>query len=224
MTGFTPPPTGEIDSLAAELALLAALCADEAGVRETGDQTAVSRLLQIQSHFLTEHLLRWLPLLCEALERETPFYAAYGALLAEFAADHAAALRREPPAWRPPAPMDLLDNPATRLDDITRHLLRPARAGFLLERRTLRDVARATSLPVSLGDRRFMLTSLLQAAGEYDAAPDLLRALKARAERACAFYANLAAHLPPIAPWVTPWQEQAAATGRFLEEMRAALP
>lgn len=220
-TGYEPPPGCEADSLAAELALLARLSSGEAGAWSEANSGAARRLRAMQRVFLTDHLLRWLPPLCEALERQAAFYAAVAGLLAEFAAEHAGDLDAgAPDGWQLPAAANLVADPATRLDDLVTHLLLPARCGFLLDRAWMRAAGRAAELPVPFGDRRLMLTSLLRAAGEFEKLAAVLDALEARAALAIDSYAAAADDLPAAAPWWAPWRKQADATRALIRDVR----
>lgn len=59
------------DHLGLEFEAMAALARAEAERREAGDREEAGRLLELERRFRREHLLRWAPDLCLAVERET---------------------------------------------------------------------------------------------------------------------------------------------------------
>ncbi len=220
--GFAPPAALDADSLACELAALAHLCAAEADAWEDGKQSPARQARVLQATFLGDHLLRWLPPLCEALQRQPPLYAAVGALLRDVVADHASALAAFMPLPQPAtvaAPPDVGAS-ETNLGAIVGWLLAPASAGFLLMHEELQQMAASASLPAGFGDRRTTLTQLLRAAGEYDALPLLLDALEVRTAAAAAAYAAMAAASDSLAPWVQGWAARTVVTLGLLNAMR----
>ncbi len=70
------------DHLGLEFEAMAALARAEAESRESGDREEAGRLLELERRFCREHLLRWAPDLCLAVERETTsgFYRGMAAL------------------------------------------------------------------------------------------------------------------------------------------------
>ena len=80
--GFVVDETSEpADHLAHELDVLAFLCQAEAEAWEDGRGDMVAHAQQLQTHFLDEHLLRWLPAFTATVQRhEDPFYAEVASL------------------------------------------------------------------------------------------------------------------------------------------------
>src|SRR5690606_23168621 len=137
-----------------------------------------------QAAFLADHLLWWLPLFAHAVARHGDgFYAALAALTWELAADHwqdvggaADGTRWAPDGGdnAPAAPEPAAGGDARR---ITAHLLLPVRSGLFLSREELARCARRAGLPHGFGDRRQMLTTLLDGAARFDRAAALAAAL-----------------------------------------------
>jgi TorA maturation chaperone TorD len=224
--GFTPPTSLEADELACELAALSHLCAAEADAWQDGYAGAAHQARALQTAFLHDHLLRWLPPLCEALGRQPqPLYAALAVLLWEMVSDHAAELGALLPSPAAAAPPSAPDPGAanTSLAELASWLLAPASAGFLLTRTDLQTVAEEMTLPTGFVDRRTLLTDLLRAAGAHDALAALLDILVVRAAEASACYAELAAERAPLADWVRPWAAHTATTQALLAAMHAEI-
>lgn len=221
--GFAPPVSLEVDGLACEFAALAHLCAAEADAWEDGLAPAAGKARTLQARFLADHLLRWLPGLCEVLQRRPlPLYAKAGVLFGGYVADHAAELASH---LAPPGNVALSPAPDpaaadTRLGEIATWLLAPACAGFLLTHDDLHAAAGAGNLPTGFADRRTTLMDLLRAAGAYDALPAVLNVLDARTAQAGAAYAVMADENPALGPWVRPWMDRTANTHSLLAAMR----
>ncbi|MCS7295755.1 MAG: molecular chaperone TorD family protein [Chloroflexota bacterium] len=62
------PSGASPDELTAELDLAAELCAQEAQALESGQAAALERVLRLRRELLAEHLVPWLPVLCDVLE------------------------------------------------------------------------------------------------------------------------------------------------------------
>lgn len=154
---LTPPP--EPDHLAALLGLYATIAEHE----HADPEPARARLWhEARRALLWEHLLTWLPPYTAAAARVArPFHAGWARLLG--AALHAEA--RALPAPRTPALhlRDLPDppDPSGALDPLVRALLAPARSGLLLTRADLARGARQAGLAPRVGDRAFVLRSMV---------------------------------------------------------------
>jgi len=154
---LTPPP--EPDHLAALLGLYATL-AEHA--RTDPDPARAALWHQARRALLWEHLLTWLPpYTAAAAQIAGPCYAGWARLLD-------AALRAEAQALPAPAPTaQQLRDPAVPpdtdagLDPLVRALLAPARSGLLLTRADLARAARHAGLASRVGERAFVLRSML---------------------------------------------------------------
>jgi len=152
-------PPREPDHLAALLGLYAAL-----GDREHAEPDPARALLWHESRraLLWEHLLTWVPAYAVAAAGVArPFYAAWARLLGDALQAEAGALA--PPPTPPLHLRDLPDLPdlGEGMDTLLRGLLAPARSGLILTRRDLARAARATGLGLRLGERAFVLRTLL---------------------------------------------------------------
>ncbi len=126
----------------------------------SGDQ----RWANARRAYFHEHLASWLPPWLEAMTRQAPpFYADWARVLQAVLADEASRLPaaegaamhlREAP--RLEVPEDDEPNPFAAA------LLAPAVSGILLTRHDLRRAARDLGMGLRVGERRFMLTALLE--------------------------------------------------------------
>lgn len=83
-TGQTP------DHLGLELEAMAVLAECEAARLESGDEAGAGRLEGLQRRFCEEHLMRWVPEFCKAVEQqaESSFYRSMAALTASLVQAH----------------------------------------------------------------------------------------------------------------------------------------
>jgi hypothetical protein len=152
------PPT-EPDHLAALLGLYAAIADRELA---EPDATRAWPWRHARRALLWEHLLTWLPpYLTAAADTAAPFYAAWARLLDEVLTAEAATL----PA-PPVRPLHLRDRPDpprpdAGLDAFVRGVLAPGRSGLLLTRADLARGAEETGLGLRVGDRAFVLRSMI---------------------------------------------------------------
>ena len=155
----TPPP--EPDHLAVMLALYAHLFELEAN--ETDDARRES-WRRARRAYLWEHLLSWLPAyLTKLKEIASPFYRRWGETLLDALCEEARAmgepqqlslhLRRE--SW------GLVDPREGATTDFLQSLLSPARSGMILVRSDLSRAARTLELGLRVGERKYVLESLL---------------------------------------------------------------
>jgi TorA maturation chaperone TorD len=228
--GFQPPAGMEADALATELSCIAFLCGAEADAWEDRQTGAAEQARRLQRDFLRNHLLVWLPPLCEALARqERPVYAALGPLLATLCLDHYGELTPLPALAsapvEPTAPSAEGTPSFASLDDagirtIARRLLAPAQSGLFLARSDVTRLARYADLPASFGERAQMLTDLFHAAGHFERLLALLNALDQMAAQAESHHAALEEEYPLVAPFILPWQQRLDATRALLAAMR----
>lgn len=158
---MTPPP--EPDHLTVMLAFYT-----EIYERELRASTRIEtdRRRHIRASFLWEHLLSWLPIyLLKMSEAKSLFYRKWGELLSQVlleeirAVDHdralSAHLRQAPP---------IADPRQGNSKDFLESLLAPVRSGMILLRSDLGRAARELSLASRVGERRFLLETLMSQA------------------------------------------------------------
>jgi TorA maturation chaperone TorD len=159
--GLTPPP--EPDHLAALLGLYAALLDDEARAAAIGDTAAAALRRESRGALLWEHLLSWLvPYLAKVGEIGSAYYAAWARLLGESLAGEARSLGG-------PGTLPLQLRLAPGLPDAdasgsewVQAVLAPVRSGLIVTRRDLSRAAAALGLGARVGERAFVLRSLLE--------------------------------------------------------------
>jgi hypothetical protein len=157
--GRTPPT--EPDHLAVLLGLYGSLLEEEG---EDAPRQALTR--HARTALFHEHLAPWLfPWLLKMEEEAGPFYRRWAKLLRRVLEEEAKALgaAAELPAHlaqAPPAVDDEVDGP----DPLTNQILTPVRSGLILTRSDLAAASRERGLPLRIGERRFALRSMLQAA------------------------------------------------------------
>ncbi len=211
--GRIPPP--EPDHLSALLALYAALADQEA---EEPDRARALLRRQSRKALLWEHLASWLFPYLDALERiASPFYRRWAALLREALAVAAGALG-------PPDGMPLHLRAAPGLPDPRAHgaaaflhgLLAPVRSGIILVRADLARAAREMGLGLRIGERRFVLESLL--------AQDPGWTLAWLAREAGSWVVRHRAHEAATGPVAGFWAGRAEAASRLLGELASCAP
>lgn len=109
-----------------------------------------------------------------------------------------------------------------RLRDILDALLYPRDAGLFLSRTDIARCAAALDLPVGLGDRRWMLRGLFEAAGRHDAVARLLDTLDVRWATASAAYGRWASEHPCWRVYGAAWQSRLTATRTAMAVWRQA--
>lgn len=205
--------------VAAEPDHLALLLGTYAGLyeaeRDEGDERRRERVRGARRALLWEHLLSWLPVYLDKVERVAPrFYrrwaetlgAAFDAEAVELGAQSELPLHlREAPA--------LADPRRGAPEEFLKSLLAPARSGLVLVRDDLARAARELGTGVRAGERLFALRSL---AGQ-DAA-GTLNWLAREAEEWHALHQRRLATHGAVAEW---WAARAASTARLLHELAA---
>lgn len=190
----------------------ASIAGDGAAGAATGDDRAPWR--RARHALLWEHLLPWLPPYLERVrELGSPAYAHWAALLRD-------ALMAEAVAVGPPARLPLhlrVAGPAPDAaapDELPTLLLAPVRSGLLLTRADLARCAQQLGLGLRMGERRFILGTLLEQE------PARVPAwLADRAEAVAARHAMLPAELGDVAAF---WHSRALATAAALRCWRPA--
>lgn len=208
----TPP--AEPDHLSVMLALYAHL--SELETNEADDARRES-WRRAREAYLWEHLLSWLPAyLSKLTEIATPFYRRWGETLRD-------ALREEARAARAPVQLPLHLREAAGLSDpregetaeFLQTLLSPARSGMILVRSDLSRAARALSLGLRAGERKYVLESLF--------AQDARGVLGWLAREATHWSERHRRERDTLGETTArAWEEKATASARLLEELKAA--
>ncbi len=153
-------PPAEPDHLAVMLALYARFTGLE---EEESDPPRRHGWRHARKAFLWEHLLSWLPVyLSKLADLAPPFYQKWGALLTE-------ALIAEAEAIGKPGSLPLhlreargpVDPRSGEVEEFLQSLLSPARSGIILVRTDFSRAARRLGLGLRMGERRFILKTLL---------------------------------------------------------------
>jgi len=211
--GLTPPP--EPDHLAALLGLYAALVEDEARAVDAGDLAAAALRRESRKALLWEHLLSWLaPFLAKVEELAPPFYSGWAALLGDTLAGEVRTVGRQELL-----PLHLREAPG--LPDIDSSsaewvsaIVAPVRSGVIVTRWDLRRSAAALGLGARVGERAFVLRSML----EQDAA-GTVGWLADEAGRAAVDHGESEVLLGPVAAF---WRRRAEACEVALRSVQPA--
>ena len=167
---------------------------------------------------LWEHLLSWLPVYLDKVERVAPrFYRRWAETLRAALDAEAGELgsQAELPLHLREAPA-LADPREAAPEEFLKTLLAPARSGLILVRDDLARAARELGTGVRAGERLFALRSLV---GQ-DAAGTLFW-LAREAEDWHALHQRRRAAHGAVAEW---WAARAASTAKLLRELKADLP
>jgi hypothetical protein len=155
---LTPP--AEPDHLAVLLGLYASLCD-----RDSEELDPARRLLwrEARRALVWEHLVPWIPPYLSKLEELAgPFYQHWAAMVRAAVLDEAETLapfESVPLHLREALP--LVDPAVEGADAFIRALLAPTRSGMILVRADLARAARDLGIGLRIGERRFVLQSLL---------------------------------------------------------------
>jgi hypothetical protein len=208
--GQTPPP--EPDHLALMLGTYAGLAESE---ELEPDARRRAYLRNARRAFLWEHLLSWLPVYLDKLERiAPPFYRRWAALLRSALDAESGALGAQDAL-----PLHLreaqgaADPRAASAEEFLQTLLAPARSGMILTRDDIARAARDLQRGIRAGERLYALRSLM---GQ-DAAGVLGR-LASEADAWESLHLQRSAAHGRIAVW---WAARAHATATLLRELKA---
>ena len=156
-------PPAEPDHLAALLGLYAAIVEDEERTLELGDPAAAALRRESRRALLWEHLLSWLtPYLAKVSEMAAPYYSGWATLLDAALADEAREIGPQaslPLHLRAAQGLPELDASS---DEWVGAVLAPVRSGVIVTSRDLRRAAAALSVGARVGERAFVLRSMLE--------------------------------------------------------------
>jgi TorA maturation chaperone TorD len=211
--GLTPPP--EPDHLAALLGLYAAIVEDEDRALDAGDFAAAALRRESRRALLWEHLLSWLvPYLAKVEQLAPPYYAGWARLLGDALADEAPAVGRQdllPIHLRAAPGLPEADAPG---GEWIRAFLAPVRSGVIVTRWDLRRAAAALVLWARVGERAFVLRSMLE-----QHAADTVGWLADEAGRVAAAHARSEPTLGAVAVF---WRQRAEACELALRSVQPA--
>ena len=209
----TPP--AEPDHLSVMLALYAELAGHEANEPDAARRESWRRA---RSAFLWEHLLSWLPVYLSKLkEIAMPFYVHWGELLRDALLEEARATGtpEQLPLHLRVVEAGLVDPRAGATGDFLQSLLSPARSGMILVRSDLTRAARTLELGLRIGERKYVLESLL--------AQDARGVLGWLAREATSWSdRHRRQQRGALAGIAHAWEAKALASARLLEELKAA--
>lgn len=154
---------GAPDALGAEVMFLAWLL--ERGEASTTEE------------FLADHLLKWGPVCCLAIERNAhlEIYRMAAQLTRErllLDAETIEAIKDHE------ATTDDEDHHEMDLRSLVEYLHSPARSGVFISRQDIHNIGSEIGIPAGIGDRRVMLANLMRGAGMQDRISETLRALQ----------------------------------------------
>jgi len=208
-------PPGEPDHLATLLAAYSTLIDEEANCDDDEQRLAWRK---VRHAYLWEHLLSWsLPFLTKLRQIAPPFYRAWADTLESALAREVVLLG--PPNALPLALRDAEPLPDPREDDgpnFVTALLSPARSGLVLTRGDLALAARSLGLGLRVGERAFILKSMMaQGAREtLDWLADEARTWEELHKQSSTITLEVADF----------WSERAHATSLLLEALSTDLP
>jgi hypothetical protein len=207
--GHVPPR--EPDHLTLMLGTYAELSESE---EMCADERRRAYLRGARRAFLWEHLLSWLPVYLDKLERiASPFYRRWAEVLrAALDAEAEALGHQEALPLHLREAQSLADPRASSSEEFLQTLLAPARSGMILVRDDLARAAQDLQTGVRAGERRFALRSLMgqDAAG-------VLGWLAAEADAWESLHLRRRASHGHVAQW---WAARAAATAKLLRELK----
>ena len=209
--GQTPP--AEPDHLSVMLALYAQLVELEANERDDARRESWRRARRA---YLWEHLLSWLPAYLSKLkEIATPFYRRWGEMLLDALCEEARATAEEPPqlSLHLRAAAGLVDPREGATGEFLQSLLSPARSGMILVRSDLSRAARTLELGLRIGERKYVLESLL--------AQDARGVLDWLAREAREWSERHRQQRGTFGETARAWEAKAVASAQLLEELKA---
>ncbi|HYP01369.1 MAG TPA: molecular chaperone TorD family protein [Pyrinomonadaceae bacterium] len=207
----TPP--AEPDHLSVMLALYAQLVELEASARGDARRESWQRARRA---YLWEHLLSWLPFYLSKLkEVAPPFYRRWAEMLLDALSEEARATR-EPPqlSLHLRESLRLVDPREDEAGRFLQSLLSPALSGMILVRSDLSRAARTLELGLRIGERKYVLESLL--------AQDARGVLGWLAREAREWGERHRRLRDTFGETARVWEAKATASAQLLEELKAA--
>lgn len=205
-------PPAEPDHLATLLAAYSTLIDAEINSEPGEDRLAWRK---VRHACLWEHLLSWcLPFLIKLRQIAPPFYCGWADTLEDALAKESAILG--PPDRTPLALREATPMPDPRKDDgqsFLAALLSPVRSGLVLTRGDLARAARDLGLGLRVGERAFILKSMMS-----QGAPETLDWLAEEARGWAKLHDQWGAIAPEVADF---WSQRAHATTLLLETLSA---
>ena len=214
------------DHIGLELKLMAFLCMGEADAREDGLDQLALRMQTLQTHFLDEHLLRWLVSFVQAVRGQNfPFYSALADLTLEIVLNHRIEMGEHllSVEFALPFVPALLENEKTDLKAIATFLLTPVYSGLYLSRDDIGRLARKLNLPRGFGDRQQMLTNLLRVAADYDLLAALLADIQSTLDGWRMAYQIYLEEDTPIGKIADVWLQRLGVTAQLLLKMKEVI-
>ncbi len=209
--GHVPP--SEPDHLAALLGLYAALSDAEAAEPDPARQILRRRA---RAALLWEHLLTWVPVFGRAVAGSgSAFYGNWAALLIETLVAEAATLDAPDGSLQHLRDAPGLPDAVDGGRELAQALLTPVRSGLVLTRRDLARAAREQGLGLRVGERAFVLASMLE--------QDAVATLGWVAEEADRWADRHRDDLEVLAPVATFWRSRAQTTAAASRARRSAL-
>ncbi len=209
--GYVPPP--EPDHLAALLGLLATLTEAEAAEADPARAVLLGRARAV---LLWEHLLTWVPTFARGVAASgSDFYADWASLLVEVLIAETATV--DPPGDLPTAlavAPELPGEPESPRD-LAAALLTPVRSGLVLTRVEIARAARDLGLGLRIGERAFVLASMLE--------QDPVATLDWVARRAEDWSAHHSRDIDTLGPVARFWAERAATTATTCRSRRVII-
>ncbi|HKG13906.1 MAG TPA: molecular chaperone TorD family protein [Pyrinomonadaceae bacterium] len=204
-------PPHEPDHLATMLGAYASLCESEDAA---GEARAREHFRGARRAFLWEHLLSWLPVYLDKLERVAPsFYKNWAGLLREALDAEVESLgAQEALPLHLREAREVADPRTSSSEEFLKTLLAPARSGLVLVRDDLARAARELGAGVRAGERAFALRSLV---GQDAAAT--LSWLAAEADAWESLHLRRRTAHGRVAEW---WAARAASTATLMRGLR----
>ena len=113
-----------------------------------------------------------------------------------------------------------LSDPDTRLKDIARFLLTPAKSGMLITRDRIAAFGRKFRLPHGFGDRLQIMHNLFRTAVDYELLDELLNMIQAESSGWQNYYSGLIEKEPILKPVADFWLSRISNNQSLLVEMR----
>ncbi|MBD3781348.1 MAG: molecular chaperone TorD family protein [Micrococcales bacterium] len=205
-------PPAESDHLAALLGLLASLTEAQAAEPDPARAALRGRARAVLLH---EHLLPWVPTFARAVAASgSAFYAGWAALLVEVLVAEGTSL--EAPETLPVALAEApgLPDEVASLRELAEGLLAPVRSGLVLTRPEVARGARDLGLGLRIGERAFVLASMLE--------QDPVATLDWVAHRADAWAAHHLRDAETLGPTARFWAARATTTATTCRARRDA--